>query len=253
MAKLELTGERLQDLLGLLEGADSVELKLTLQQDARSAATGQLGVDPLDAQLRQVFFFDTPNLDLDQGGVVVRARRRQNEDGDTVIKIRPVVPNELPEEERASPNLGVELDAMPGGYVCSASFKGVAGNDVIRAVSRGETALRKIFSKDQRRFFAAHAPEGIELDDLRVLGPIPTLRVKFRPDGFDKKVVGELWLYPDGSQIVELSTKSLPKEAVMAALEWRAFLESKGIDLSGEQATKTKTALEFFVSKLAPT
>lgn len=252
MAGLELSGERLQELLGLIEGADSVELKLTLQQDARSRVAGQLGVDPLDAQLRQVFFFDTPNLDLDQGGVVVRARRRQNEDGDTVIKIRPVVPNELPEEERASPNLGVELDAMPGGYVCSASFKGVAKNDLIREVAKGETPVRKIFTKGQRRFFAAHAPEGIALDDLVVLGPIPTLRVKFTPEGFNKKAVGELWLYPDGSQVVELSTKALPKDAVMAALEWRAYLEGKGIDLSGEQATKTKTALEFFASKLAP-
>jgi hypothetical protein len=251
MAKSELTGERLQELLGLLAGVDSVELKLTLQQDARAQATGRLGVDPLDGQIRQVFFFDTPNLDLNQGGVVVRARRRQREDGDTVIKIRPVVPDELPEEERSSPSLGVELDAMPGGYVCSASFKGVADNEMIRQVARGETPLRKLFSKDQRRFFETHAPDGIALDDLKVLGPIPTLRIKFQPDGFPRKAVGELWLYPDGSQIVELSSKSLPKEAVMSALEWRAYLESKGIDLSGEQATKTATALEFFVSKLA--
>jgi hypothetical protein len=45
---------------------------------------------------------------------------------------------------------------------------------------------------------------------------------------------------------VELSTKSPPSEAFQAALEWRAFLEDRGIDVSGEQQTKTKTALEFF-------
>jgi hypothetical protein len=58
--------------------------------------------------------------------------------------------------------------------------------------------------------------------------------------------VGELWLYPDGSQVVELSTKTSPAEAFQAGLEWRAFLERVGIDISGEQQTKTRTALEFF-------
>jgi hypothetical protein len=32
-------------------------------------------VDPLDGQIRQVFFFDTPDLALYEKGVVVRARR----------------------------------------------------------------------------------------------------------------------------------------------------------------------------------
>jgi hypothetical protein len=59
-------------------------------------------------------------------------------------------------------------------------------------------------------------------------------------------MVGELWLYPDGSQVVELSTKVAPPEAFQAALEWRAFLETRGIDVSAEQQTKTRTALEFF-------
>ena len=31
----------------------------------------------------------------------------------------------------------------------------------------------------------------------------------------------------------------------------RAFLESRGLDLSGEQQTKTHTALELFASELA--
>ena len=84
------------------------------------------------------------------------------------------------------------------------------------------------------------------LDDLQILGPIPTLRVKFQSEGYKRPMVGELWLYPDGSQVIELSTKTKPSEAFQAGVEWRAFLDSKDIDISGEQQTKTKTALEFF-------
>jgi hypothetical protein len=247
MASLaELSGDELQGLLDLVRDADSVELKLTLPESARASTAAALGVDPLEGQIRQVFFFDTPELALNAAGVVVRARRRQGEDADTVVKLRPVVPAELPEELRRSTSFNVEVDAMPGGFVCSASFKGTASNDAIREVAAGKRSIRKLFSKAQRGFYAAHAPDGIDLDQLSVLGPIPILKLKIRPEGFGRRLVGELWLYPDGSQIVELSTSAQPSEAFEVAAEARGFLTSVGVDLAGEQQTKTKTALEFF-------
>ena len=179
----ELSNEDLQTVLGLIKDADSVELKLTIHESARADAARALGVDPLDSQIRQVFFFDTPELALNAAGVVVRARRRQNEQGDTVVKLRPVVPNELAEELRASKSFNVEVDAMPGGFVCSASFKGVADNGAIREAASGDRPIRKLFSKEQRAFYAAHAPDGVELDTLSVLGPIPIIKVKVEPEG----------------------------------------------------------------------
>lgn len=241
-----LPGEELQRLLDLIKDADSVELKLTIPETTRARTSAALGVDPLDVQMRQVFFFDTPDLALNAAGVVARARRRQGEDGDTVIKLRPVVPAELPEDLRHSSSFNVEVDAMPGGFVCSASLKGAASNDEIREVAAGERPIKKLFSKEQRAFYAEHAPEGLELNDLTVLGPIPVLKIKVTPEGFRRKLVGELWMYPDASQIVEISTKAAPSEAFQVAAEARAFLETRGVDLTGEQQTKTKTALEFF-------
>jgi hypothetical protein len=242
----ELSGDQLQRLLDLVKGSDSVELKLTLAESARASTGAALGVDPLDAQIRQVFFFDTPDLALNAAGVVVRARRRQGEQGDTVVKLRPVEPAELPEQLRSSKSFNVEVDAMPGGFVCSGSFKGSADNIAIRRTVAGELPIRKLFSKAQRAFYTAHAPEGLELDGLSVLGPIPILKVKVRPAGLARRLVGEMWMYPDGSQIVELSTKAEPHEALQVAMEAKAFLQTRGVDLSGEQQTKTKTALEFF-------
>jgi hypothetical protein len=102
---------------------------------------------------------------------------------------------------------------MPGGHVCSASFKGVADNALIRTVGLGQEKIGRLFSKGQSAFYSGHAPEGLGLDDLSVLGPIQTLRLKTEPEGLGRKLVGELWLYPDGSQIVELSTRALPSEA----------------------------------------
>lgn len=245
-----LTDAQLAEVLALAREADSVELKLTVPDSHRRQTATALGVDPLDAQIRQVYFFDTPDLALDGAGVVVRARRVQGRGDDSVVKLRPVVPAAV-QDERASDGLVVEVDAMPGGFVCSASLKGVLGPRAVKDVAAGRKGIRTLFSKEQRRFYRAHAPDGLALDDLSVLGPITVFKLKLHPPELGMRLVVELWFYPDGSRIVELSTKAAPSEAFQAAAELRAFLATKGLDVSGEQQTKTRTALEFFAAELS--
>jgi hypothetical protein len=250
LATPQLADAELGKLLELLKGADSVELKLTLPDPDVSGSAAALDIDPLDAEIRQVFFFDTPDLALNSQGVVVRARRIQRKGDDSVVKLRPVVPGELPKKLRKSPGFGVEVDAMPGGFVCSGSMKREFEKPGVREAVAGKRPLRSLFSKQQRSFYADHAPEGLEIDDLSILGPIFVLKLKFSPKGFGRRMVGEVWLYPDGSRIVELSTKCPPPEAFNVAAEARAFLSGEGIDLSGAQQTKTRKALQFFSKRL---
>ncbi|MDF2735865.1 MAG: hypothetical protein K0S97_2489, partial [Chloroflexota bacterium] len=165
------------------------------------------------------------------------------------VKLRPVVPDELPPRLRKSKQFGVEVDAMPGGFVCSASLKAQWGPQSVRGVLAGDRPIRKLFSKEQRDFFVAHAPQGIALDDLVPLGPINVLKLKFVPKELPRAMVAELWFYPNGSRILELSTKCAPTDAFLVSAETKAFLTERGIDLSGQQETKTRTALNHF-SKL---
>ena len=244
-----LTPEQLVELLALLKKVDSVELKLTVPADAGRRIMENLGIDPLEAVIRQVVFFDTPDLTLDKAGVVVRARRLQVGLDDSTVKLRPVEPDKLPPELRKNPSFGVEVDAIPGGFVCSGSMKSEGPLDV-RGVLHGDKTIKKLFTKEQREFYAAHAPEGLDLNDLSILGPINVFKLKWKPEDFPRKVVAELWNYPDGSRILELSTKCLPNDAFQAAAESRAFLGSKGVETGSAQSTKTRTALEFFANEL---
>jgi hypothetical protein len=57
-----------------------------------------------------------------------------------------------------------------------------------------------------------------------------------------------MWLYPDGSRILELSTRCETNEAFQVAAELRAYLTARGVDLSGDQQTKTRKALAYFAS-----
>ena len=83
----ELITDDLADMLSLIEGADSVELKLTVPESSQRSILRALDLDPLDAQIRQVFFFDTPDLALDKAGVVARARRMQGKGDDSVVEL----------------------------------------------------------------------------------------------------------------------------------------------------------------------
>jgi hypothetical protein len=255
-APSRLTADDLQKLVGLLSGADSTELKLTVPPSSHRDTIRGLPIDPVESQPRQVYFFDTPDLTLNKAGIVVRARRIAGGKGDTVIKLRPVVPSDLPAELRQDPSFNVEVDVLPGGYVCSASFKGRStGADIWDAV-RGGKPLRKLFSKQQRAFFKRHAPEGVDLDTLVPLGPTFLLKGRFNaalgdgPKPAQRPMVAEMWLYPDGSRILELSTKCAPADAFAVAIETRAYLKGRGVTLTGVQETKTRTALEFYAGEV---
>jgi len=248
-AAATLSADQVGELLALAKNSDSVELKLTVPEEGHRSTIDALGLDPLQAQIRQVFFFDTPELALDKRGLVVRARRVQGKGDDSVVKLRPVVPDQLPDDLRSSPNFVVEVDALPGGFVCSGAMKQTLDPTDVRQAVRGQRPLKKLFSKEQKALFAAHA-DGVAIEDLSILGPLFVLKLRLNPPELGRRLVAEAWLYPDGSRILELSTKCRPSEPFQVAAETRAFLTERGVDLSGEQEPKTRKALRFFAKQL---
>ena len=245
------SSEDVAKILELVKGSSSVEMKLSVPDAGHRAAIQGIRLDPVEAQPRQAFFFDTPDLALYKAGVVVRARRIQGGRADTVVKLRPVDPATIDAELRRSASFKVEVDVMPGGYVCSASYKGVCSGKDVLDVTAGTAGLRSLFSKEQREFYDAHAPAGIAMDSLVTLGPVFLLRAKHQPKDFGRRIVVEMWLYPDGSRVLEISTKCLPGEGFQAGAEFKAYLAACGIVMTGRQQAKTRMALEFFSKRLA--
>ena len=127
-------------------------------------------MDPLQCEIRQVWFLETPDLALDKAGVVVRARRSQRKGDDTVVKLRPVVPSELPKAVRAAPNVRRRGGRLPAAFVCSGSMKGAPAAGTVLEAMAGERRCASCSRRPQRALFAAHAPEGVTLDDLKPSG-----------------------------------------------------------------------------------
>jgi hypothetical protein len=240
------SAQETRQILDLARKSKSIELKVSVPLMGHRATIASIGLDPVEAQPRQVYFFDTPDLALNRAGLIVRARRIQGGRADTVVKLRPVDPATVDAEMKRSESFKLELDVMPGGFVCSASCKGVAtGRDVLDVVA-GTMPLRKLFSKEQRAFYDAHAPAGVELNSLLTLGPTFLLRAKHQPKDFARGITVEMWLYPDGSRILEISTKCQPSDGFQAGAEFKAYLGDRGITVVASDETKTKAAMEYF-------
>ena len=172
------TAEQLQELLALIKDSDSVELKLTVpESDQRSTVDGARdrparGADPAGLLLRHARpgARQAAASSSAPAGSRARATTRSSSCGRSSRR-------SCPDELRRSASFRVEVDALPGGFVCSATMKGTLRPDRrARARSPASCPLRKLFSKEQRAFFAAHAPEGIALDDLA--DPRPDLRAQ---------------------------------------------------------------------------
>ncbi len=235
--------EKLGQLLEILPDVDAVELKLTVPDTDQRPLLRVLGIDPLAAEIRQVAFFDTTDLRLSAAGLVIRARRTQRKPGDVTVKLRPMLPADAPEGLRELAGFKVEVDASPTGFTCSCSLTAEVTDRKAHELMLGTRALTKVLDEHQRDLVADHLPEDVGLGDLRVLGPVQLLKVKFMPEALPRKLVGEMWMLPGGRRILELSTKCKPGDAFRVAAETKVFLSTRGVDLTAPQETKTKSVL----------
>jgi len=157
-----------------------------------------------------------------------------------------VDPATVEEELRRSASFKTEIDGVPGGFVCSGSLKGrCKGREVLDVVS-GATPIEKLFSKEQRAFFRKHAPKGIALRSLNAYGPIFVLKATLWPKKLNRRLVVEMWLFPDGTRNLEISTKCEPPQVFSVTQELKEFLTDLGVEITGNQQTKTRAAMEFF-------
>ncbi len=130
--------------------------------------------------------------------------------------------------------------------VCAASLTTRQKRDEIDEVAKGQRPIDKLFSKDQERFLNEFYKTPVDFEKLRVLGPIRVLRWKLKQEGFPHELTLEEWRLPDGEDLVEVSIKTPPKEALQAQKDFAEHLGKLGLDPEGAQETKTRTALNYF-------
>ncbi|MCM3920683.1 CYTH domain-containing protein [Frankia sp. AiPs1] len=244
----QLPDDDLAALVKLARQVDRVELKFVVPASAHRRAAEMFELAATRARRQRVYYLDTPDRLLHRRGVVVRVRSTSGRPDDSVVKLRPVVPANVAPRLRRSKQFVMEVDAMPGAYVCSAALRASLGPDDVRRAMARRGSLHNLFSPKQARLLAAHLPGAGHIDDLAVLGPIEAARHRLRPEGFDRVLQAERWTFPDGSRLLELSTRATPQAAAHTAARMFAVLRRHGLDLAGPQQTKTRATLDFFTA-----
>lgn len=234
----------LAEALGHARSVRNVELKFLVPDTSHDAVLSAPELSRRDVRTRQVWFFDTPDLALREVGLILRARRNQRGDDDAVVKLRRASPVSLPGRIRRSPNLRVELDALPGRAWWSAALCRSLSPAAIRAALRDRRPLSSLFSAEQRAFVRDHTAHRVDLDALSRLGPIEVVRRRAAPRDGGPALVVEDWTYPDGTRLVEVSARCRTDRVAAVAAAARHFLFERGVDTGAGQRTKTGASLE---------
>jgi hypothetical protein len=228
-----------------------VEMKITARAKDEDEVLQALERAGVEAEAREVYFFDTGDLRLFESGVVLRARLVPGSFEDSTVEVRPVDPKTLAPRWKEHPDLEFAVDAVGDQYVSSARLSAQQNPGEVQSAARGERALRELFTADQEAFLTEHAPAGtaVDWDGLSVLGPVDVRKWEREPKDFPYEVTVEEWVLPDSSDLVEASIRVAPDEAVEANARFLDFLRARGFDTEGDAKTKTRTALEYFTGK----
>ena len=235
--------------------ASGMELKVTIAEGAITDALDALSLDVGDAERRYVTFYDSADLALFEAGIVLRSRKIIDDDDDSTVKVRPLLADEawaVAPELFEDEEFKCEIDRTPSAEASSCSLSATQDRGEIDDVRNGERDVSKLFSSRQEGMLALFGPEGFELDEALVLGPVDTLRWKIELDGFAHELTVELWSMPDGGELLELSIKvdaGEADEAMDALLELTRDLD---LPLDETQSTKTRRALSFFADAGQP-
>jgi hypothetical protein len=231
-------------------GVEAIEIKATIPNPEIKGAMKRFALTPRNDEEREIYFFDTPALDLLRAGIILRARREARGSHDCTVKFRPVNPSDVAPKWRKYQDFKIEADASESSLVKSASFSMPVTKGLIKRVAAGKKPIAEIFGKEQVTFLTAMAGGAIDFASLAVCGPLRAHRWQFEDPGCPWPITAELWRRGDGKRLMEVSIKVPIQQIAVAVGGFMAFLAEAGVERDRKPQTKTRWALDYYVAKL---
>lgn len=234
------------DWLGAHGGhADSVELKALLVPPANPIAEVLTGRAEPTWSARRMYLLDTAGLELVATGVEVRLRRRARGRYDLAVSTRR---NAGRARATTPPAARVEFDLAPGALWQDVEVRCEIDATTAAKVIDGLVEPRELLSPAQRAWARVGGREVLDdaaLKALQVHGPLVVHRVKVtaRALGLARADL-EHFRYPNGQELVELSTRCTPSEVATTAEAFERLLEERDVPLAPTYRTKTSVWLD---------
>jgi hypothetical protein len=233
-------------LAAQLAGVDDVEIKAAIPDSQIDVGLRRFKLTEANKSQRYVLFFDTPQLELFNAGLIARARRIPGGAHDSTIKVRPVKPESVPSKFAKYRGFKIEADMSEKGVVPSASFTMPVPKGEIKKVLVGGGKIRRLFTEEQQDFFKQIAPKGVSLDQVRVMGPIDVWRWKVVDPGLPWPATVEYWQLDNGERMLEASIRTSTVQAAAGSGAFMAFLAEVGAERDHGEEAKTRWALTYF-------
>jgi hypothetical protein len=127
----------------------------------------------------------------------------------------------------------------------------VSGDHLHQILDSRSLDLGRLFSTRQRRCLAECATTHVDLNDLRLLGPVEVRRWRLRERRYD--ITAERWAVripgdPPGFDLLELSVTAEPDDAALVQPAFLATIRRGGLDPYAFQRTKTRHVLQHLVA-----
>lgn len=238
-----MPGADLDRMFTLCREIGYVELKFTVADASAEAIRELIAVGA--ERVRNVYYLDTPDLALRRHGVLARVRGGQ-QPNDSVVKLRPIDPDGVPVDLRRCEDFTVEVDVTPDSFICSGALKRRLSRDAVERAVEDRSRLRSLFSEQQIALLDSRLSGRVAIDDLDALGPVEVHRTRPRDGEPGRGLELQEWMYPDGSRLLEVSTRCTAEDLLQTAVRAKAFLDQNGIAQSGPCPTKADTTLDYF-------
>jgi len=229
------------------------EIKLFVTVKDVEQALRVLKLDEADAVRQTVCFFETADGALEAQHIILRARQKENQLGDSTVKIRV-------DENTGAQLSEAELSIMPeqdwtneteAALSRSRNNKHLPMGLVPRAAA-GEASIAELFNKKQKKLVSARIGD-LDWGSLRRYGPVETevWREYRQFDGFPEKITIERWHLEKGGktlEILEVSAKTkaeTEEQALAMAKQFFGAARNAGLGEPSGQ-TKTRMVLDFF-------
>jgi hypothetical protein len=227
----------------LIAGASAIEVKAVVPLAQMERGLAHFGLTADNDQQRYIYFFDTPEFDLFDAGLIARARRVVGGQHDSTVKVRPVDPDQVAGKWRRHPGFKLEADATADKVVRSASLTAPVKRGWIKKVAAGGRDVADLFTEEQERFLTHMANHSIDYARVTTRGPIRVWRWQTVHEALPWRMTVELWERGDGDRMLEVSAKAPHTQAAAAGAGFFAFLAEVGAERTTQQEAKTHWAM----------
>lgn len=184
-----------------------------------------------------IYFFDTPNLDLLAKGVILRMR--EGSEIDLTAKLRPLAGERFTDPSNGRERYKCEVDLNAG--IENQSYSLQSNNLAGKVPESGEELFARL-SDGQKKLLE---DSGVQVDwkSVKRVANIQSTSWSTKARAPLGKLSMELWQWSAGS-VLEVSTKVATDAGQSTYAEMKDLAAKKGLTLSPDQRSKTAIALE---------